>query len=108
MTKLQEELLKACQVLNVKIELDFTIILKNGRKIQVAARIPSLGGRNGMIIVSSYGEVDSIWDDLIKDGYGISVLDEPDDNEEFDLNACKDMFIDWGLHEELNSSHPEQ
>jgi hypothetical protein len=33
---------------------------------------------------------------LKRAGYGFSVLDEPQPDEKFDLNAFKEMFLDWG------------
>ena len=107
MTKLQEELLWACQALGIEIELDFIVVLKDGRKIQTAARIPSLGGYDGMLIVRSVDEFSHICDSFPVEKYGVSVLDEPDDNTEFNLDACKAMFIDWGYGEEseIDSFH---
>lgn len=94
MTKLQEELLMACQALGIDIELDFIVSLKGGKKIQTAARIPSLGGKEGMLIVKSFDEFNQICNNFPVEKYGVSTLDEP--RQEFNLDAIKEMFIDWG------------
>lgn len=96
MTRLQEWLLLGCRTLGIDIELDFIISLKGEKKIKTIARIPSLGGNDGMLIVKSSNEFWDIWDDPIKKTYGIAVLDEPSNNAEFNLAVCKEMFMDWG------------
>ena len=96
MTRLQEELLRACNELGIKIELGFVLSLKKGGELHTVARIPSLGGNDGMLIVKSSNEFWDIWDDPIKKTYGIAVLDEPSNNAEFNLAVCKKMFRDWG------------
>ena len=96
MTKLQEELLKACKALGITIELNYVVLLKDGRKVKTSVRLPSLGGKNGMLIVTSCDEFYSIYDDPIGQDYGIATLEEPRDSSEFNLDACMEMFRDWG------------
>lgn len=108
MTRLQEELLMECQTFGIDIELDFIVSLKGGKRVQTSALIPSLGGPRGMLVVNSYNAVSSVWDDVIEEGYGIAVLDEPSENYKFNLDASREMFIDWGWSGEgLNVKNEE-
>lgn len=93
MTNLQKQLLLACNKLGIEIELDYVLSLTEDKKINTVAYIPSFGGPKGMLIVSSSKGISQVWDNL---DYGFSVLDEPHDKEEFDLDSFKEMFIDWG------------
>ena len=52
-----------------------------------------------MLVFSSYNEVSDYADELIRAGYGFSVLDDPRPDEEFDLDSFKDMFADWNGRE---------
>lgn len=96
MMDLATEVSKACSILGLRVELGFSLSLGNDIKIHTVARIPDLGARNGMLIVSSYGEVKNYLKELDSAGYGFSVLDEPSPNAEFDIDSIREMFIDWG------------
>lgn len=93
MTRLQEELCMACELLGIDIEIGCVLFLKDGQKINTVALIPSLGGPNGMVIVKSTDDILPIWNDF---NYGFSVLDEPSENAAFDLDSFREMFVDWG------------
>jgi len=49
-----------------------------------------------MLVIRAYDEVRMYEDELINAGYGYSVLDEPQVVEEFDPDAFREMFADWG------------
>jgi hypothetical protein len=96
MSRLQESLLRACEELGLRIELDARGTLSSGRDIQAVARIPQLGAARGMLIFRSYQDLEGLGDELVSAGYGYSVLSEPPPNESWSIDSYKEMFSDWG------------
>jgi hypothetical protein len=85
----------------LRIELQFELVLGEGRVVRTVARLPDLGAPMGMLIVRSYDEIATCSKELISAGYGYSVLDEPSPGEEFDSQSFRTMFRDWGWSGEL-------
>lgn len=96
MTNLATQLSKACSALGLRAELGFDLSLGDGIEIHAVARIPDLGAPNGMLVVKSFDELKNCSKKLVNAGYGYSVLSEPLQNVEFDLDSFQEMFIDWG------------
>ena len=96
MTKLKNWLVKACQASNLQVDLGFLAVVGDRKAIQSVARIRGLGAVNGMLILRHYDEVRPCLQDVRQAGYGFSVLDEPGDEEAFDLQSFQEMFRDWG------------
>lgn len=101
MKRLAEWIERACGELGLRTELGFRVSLPDLPDVTTVAHIHDLGAANGMLIFSSYEEVRDLTKDLLKAGYGFSVLDEPSSEEEFDLASFKEMFIDWGWSGDL-------
>ena len=95
MSQLAAALFKACEELELQVKFDFILHLPNNTQIVAFAHIACLGGRNGMLIFRTYDEVAESTAALQTMGYGYSVLDEPNQNECFDLESYKEMFIEW-------------
>jgi hypothetical protein len=93
---LAESLSRACSELGLKIELDFVLQVAAGVSLTTIARIPELGARQGMLIFTSFDEVEPFTERLAELGYGFSVLSERRRDEPFDLESKKEMFRDWG------------
>lgn len=96
MTKLEKWLIKTRQASNLKIDYGFIAIIGDNNQIQSVARIHGIGGMNGMLIFRHYDKVRAYVDEVKRAGYGFSVLDEPGDEESFDLQSFQEMFRDWG------------
>jgi hypothetical protein len=96
MTTLETWLLRACDALGLKADLSFTVRMGSSADIRCVARIQNLGAENGMLVVHCYEDVRPYVDQLAKAGYGYSVLDEPREDEVFDLDSFQEMFRDWG------------
>ncbi len=96
MTTLEIWLVQACQASNLQVDLGFLAAIGDRKTIQSVARIRGLGAVNGMLIFRHYDEVRSCLNDVRQAGYGFSVLDEPRDDEAFDLQSYQEMFRDWG------------
>jgi hypothetical protein len=101
MTQLATWLWKACSELGLRIELQFELVLGEGRVLRTVARLPDLGAPKGMLIVKSYDEIKTYSQELISAGYGYSVLDDPSPDEAFDSQSFQTMFRDWGWSGEL-------
>ena len=96
MKKRAEWLRRACAELGLDIEVGYRLTLPNGPELTAIARIRDLGASNGILIFERYEDIRGLGQQLVDAGYGFSVLDEPMDHEEFDLQGTKDVFIDWG------------
>lgn len=96
MTKLENWLVQACLASKLQVDLRFLAAIGDCKTIQSVARIRGLGAANGMLILRHYDEVRFYLNDVRQSGYGFSVLDEPRDDEAFDLQSFQEMFRDWG------------
>lgn len=96
MTKLESWISKACKAFGLQADFDFAVDTGDGHKVWAVARIRNLGAKNGMLVVRNYDDVRVCAESLARAGYGYSVLDEPRDDEDFDLGSFKEMFLDWG------------
>lgn len=96
MSNLVQMLTQACEELGLQITFGFVLMLTNGSRVVAYAHIPSLGASRGMLIFRSYDEIQLFAEEVVRSGYGYSVLDEPRPDEDFDLESFKEMFSDWG------------
>ena len=96
MSRLVNWLIRACNDLGLPAECDFEVVLADGVSLQSIVRIAYLGGQRGMLIFRSYEEIQPYAAELIRAGYGYSVLGDPREKEEFDLDSYVEMFSDWG------------
>ena len=94
MTKLQHELVMACNSLNLEIILDYKFELPLSKSVIGVAFIPNLGDVNGILILTKYDS--TITKELIKSGCAYSILEELGSESVYDLDLYKEMFIDWG------------
>lgn len=94
MTKLQRELVMACNSLNLGIKLDYKLELPISKSVPSVAFIPNLGDVNGILILTKYDPI--ITKELIENGYAYSVLEELGSENIYDLDSYIKMFIDWG------------
>jgi hypothetical protein len=96
MTRLQDELVRACEALGIRIDLGFKLPCPDGHEVQSIARIYNVGAPNGMLVVRSFEDVRKHQECLDLAGFGFSVLSEPGDREVFDLEGYREMFCEWG------------
>lgn len=96
MTNLQSLLQRACQELGLTIVMPFLLPVRDSIQINAQALLPELGAPKGMIIVNHYDDLRGVASELQSMGYGYSVLDDPLNSEEFDLESYVEMFSDWG------------
>lgn len=96
MTNLAQQLQAACDVFELRIDLDHVVRMGTGDNLRAIARIRDLGAENGMLIFTDFEPIRAHVDRLVDAGYGFSVLSEPSRDDPDDLDACLDMFRDWG------------
>jgi hypothetical protein len=96
MTKLQNDLKRACKELGLTIKVPFHLTVRPGKKISAQALLPQLGAPKGMIVVNDFDDLRGVTSELLCMGYGYSTLDEPSPSEQFDLESYVEMFSDWG------------
>ena len=96
MERLQEWLELAGKEMGVSVIAPFNLVLSSGKELQVPALVAGIGGREGMLIVTSFNDIRDYVDELVSAGYGYSTLSEPEPNEKLDIDAFKEMFRDWG------------
>jgi hypothetical protein len=90
-----ERFWRACAELGLRAELGFTVTLP-GAVLYPFARICDLGAPKGMLLFTSSSEMKGQGEALVERGYGYSVLSEPRDDEEFDIDTFQEVFRDWG------------
>jgi hypothetical protein len=100
LTALQERLKSACAAFGLQAAIPAEIGLPSGKRIDAKALIHGLGGAAGMIIVTSFDQIEDALKELQQQGYGFSVLSEPNDKQTFDIESYREMFEDWGLGKE--------
>ena len=99
MTRLEDDLAKACEALGIRMDLGFKMSCPDGYEVRSIARIHNVGAPNGMLVVGSFEEVEDYCDYLHSAGFGYSVLDEPGDKEVLDIESYREMFCEWGWAE---------
>lgn len=96
MSQLRSWLGRASVELGLQVEFDYKAILGDGRELLCLARIPYLGGPSGMLLFASSQAIGGHEKELLRIGFGYSVLDEPGQNESYDVDVFREMFVDWG------------
>ena len=60
---------------------------------EVQALIPDFGAKNGMLIVSTFDQIEPFADEILRLGYGFSVISPADD---YVRDDAIEMLMDWG------------
>ncbi len=87
---------RACAELGVRLDTIVSIQFEDGERIVVEARLPDIGGPNGMLLFRSDAVPMKYKDEIQAMGCGFAVLSEPLEGETFDLASYREMFVDWG------------
>jgi hypothetical protein len=93
---LEEHIHLACQALGLHATIGFTVQLAGVPDIRSVAMVSGVGDENGMLIFRHWADVEPVADRVASLGYGYSVMDDPGSDEPFNLEAWKDVFLDWG------------
>lgn len=99
MTKLQTWLYLACQSFALQIEFNTAVCVCDALTINAIALIVDASGSRRMIVVSDFSQIQGLTETLLSAGFGFSVLDEPMDDENFNLDSFRELFDEWGFLE---------
>ncbi len=81
--------------LGIQISAPFLLTLPSGNRIEGALRVNHFGAEKGTLIFGKYSEVSSFAEEIVQEGYGYSILDEPaDENRYSDDKYPKEVFIE--------------
>ena len=58
--------------------------------------VKGFGAPEGMLLIEDYYKIESHIDEIINMGYGFSVIDDAEENEEFIIEEFKEVLSDWG------------
>lgn len=84
--------------LGVRAEFGIDLRLPSGGKLVAPVRLLDFGAKRGMLLFSSSSQLGPFGNELVREGYGFSVLFElpPDRVEQIDWNVIKEVLRDWG------------
>ena len=85
----------AADDLGIEIVAPYSVQVDNNVTIRADLLVRNFGARNGMLVVTDYGTVKSYVQQLVKLGYGFSVLEEPAEGESYDRETLIHMLSDW-------------
>jgi hypothetical protein len=91
-----EWLERAALSLGLVVERDYEVVLAGHATTRAAARILNVGGPMGMLVFARYEDAKHLADQLVRAGFGYTVLDQPRPNETFELESYREMAADWG------------
>ncbi len=86
----------AAKDLCLEIVTPFVLILSSGIKIEAELLLENFGASKGMIVINKYDQVAPFVDEIVNEGYGFAVLDEPVENEQYIRDDFIEMLNDWG------------
>jgi hypothetical protein len=86
----------AAKDLNLEIITPFILRLSSGIKIEAEFLVKNFGASKGMIVFKKYDQVATCVDEIVNEGYGFSVLDEPGENEQYVRDYFIEILNDWG------------
>ena len=94
--RLRAHFRRASADLDIEIREDHEVQLTSGYRLVVPIFVPWFGGEKGTVVVPEYGEIEGGADELVNEGYGYSVLDEPREDEGYTREVFIDILSDWG------------
>lgn len=98
LTPLATQWMQIKEFLGLRLIAPYFLELTSGEKIEVDLLLLDFGAPKGMLLTTSD---EAIWDhkdEIVKQGYGFSVLSEPEPNSQtqIDIDEFINMLQDWG------------
>lgn len=94
-SKLTQEWEIARDDLELSIVAPFKVEVGGGKAVHADVLVRNFGGRLGTLVFATADAVAPYGDALFDEGFGISVLHEPDDVK-YDRDSLVRMLNDWG------------
>ena len=95
MSTIAKEWEAVCDDLGVEIVAPFCVEIGNNVTIHAELLVKHFGAPNGMLIVTDYDLIEPHVKQLLKAGYGFSVLEELSADESYDRETYVRMLSDW-------------
>jgi hypothetical protein len=99
MNRMQEYLVRAAKILSMKITIDPSFRLSNGKLLFFDALLHNLSNRNGIFVWNSDHNIQlesEAREELNRSGFGVSEFGGPSKSEMFDIDNYIEMFSEWG------------
>lgn len=87
---------QAASDLNLRITVPFSLRLTNENKLEAPMLVHFFGANKGMLVFTNYDDVSPYVDELAKYGYGFSVLSEPGEHENYEMEEYMELLAEWG------------
>jgi len=94
MTTFQEHWLRIAELFGLKVQIPFHVELGSER-LTVPVLLEQFGPQRGMLLVTSFADIDALAERLVKAGFGFSCLDGSP-GRDIDEAQIIDMLRDWG------------
>jgi hypothetical protein len=82
--------------LSLSVAIPYDLVLPSGFHVHARVLVRCFGANVGMLIVSSFANVSAALTELVEQGYGFCVMDDPRMDEEYDRQTVIDVLSDWG------------
>ncbi len=87
----------AANDLGFQVVAPFTLSLSKNLEVKAKILVKDFDDNRGMLIFSSYEEVSSYSQMIIEMGYGFSIMEEPREDEKYNVNGYIEILNDWGI-----------
>jgi hypothetical protein len=86
----------AAKDLGIEIVAPYLLTLPSGVSVRALLLVRNFGADKGMLVLSAYSDIDNCHDEIVSEGYGYSVLDEPAEDEPYSRQDFIELLKDWG------------
>jgi hypothetical protein len=87
---------RAAQDLGFEVSGPVYVSLPSGVCIQAPLLVHRFGGKSGMLVLSDFSVVRDLTEELVRFGYGYSIMSEPMPEEGYSPEEFIDILADWG------------
>jgi hypothetical protein len=95
MSRLAEEWALIADALGLGIIAPFTLHLPSGAIVEADVLLQQFGFSKGMLLFTNSEQICEDRDEIVRAGYGFSVLSEPASPTDWDLESIIDVLRDW-------------
>jgi hypothetical protein len=95
-TTLEDLWRAAAADLSLDIEAPFELVLPSGARITARVLVKGYGAERGMLLVGRYADVAHHASELLEQGFGFSVMDDPLPGHGYDREDMIEVLRDWG------------
>ena len=82
--------------LGVEVVGPFELELPSGVRIRAPVLVRCFGAPEGMLLLTDFGLVMDLTDEILQAGYGFSIMSEPSEGEEYSRDVAVEVLADWG------------